>query len=275
VELATGDGIVATARWSPRTHPWLAEHAVSGTILVPGTALVEAVIRTGDELGCGRIADLTMHAPLIMGRREQIQVQIVVGAADDSGGRPVTVHARPAGGDGGKWTRHATGTLVPPAEVTSDLVAWPPVGAQPVAVDRFYAEMSRRGYDLGPTFQCMRAAWLRNTEVFAEVALPDQARADADRFGLHPALLDAALQAAVLRPDADKSQMVAPSCWQGVCLHATGATALRVRLTAVGQETVTVLLADVMGAPVASIASVALRPVTAVRCTGIPGGDTT
>ena len=262
VKLATGDGMVATALWSLRTHPWLAGHAVPGAAAVPGTALVEVVIRAGTELGCGQIADLTMHAPLVVPRHEQIQVQIVVGAADASGWRPVTLHARPAGDDGGMWTQHATGTLVPPAVVPSDLAAWPPPGAQPVAVDRFYAEMTRRGYDFGPTSQCMRAAWLRNTEIFAEVALPDQACADANRFGLHPALFDAALQAASLRPDADHSRMVAPFSWQGVCLHAAGVTALRVRLTAIGPETVTVLLADATGAPVASIESVALRPVT-------------
>jgi acyl transferase domain-containing protein len=168
------------------------------------------------------------------------------------------------------WTQHATGTLVPPVDVTSDLTTWPPPGAQPVALDRFYAEMTGRGYDCAPIFQCMHAAWLRNEEVFAEVALPDQARADAGRFGLHPALLDAALQAASLRPDADNSQLMAPFSWQGVCLHAAGATALRVRLTAVGREAVTVLLADATGAPVASIESVVLRPVTAA--TPGPGG---
>jgi candicidin polyketide synthase FscB len=262
VKLATGGGMVATARWSLRTHPWLAGHAGPGAVVVPGTALVEAVIRAGAELGCGQIADLTVHAPLVVPRHEQIQVQIAVGAADASGWRPVTLHARPAGDDGGRWTQYATGTLVPPAVVPSDLAAWPPPGAQPVAVDRFYAEMTSRGYDFGPSYQCMRAAWRRNTEIFAEVALPDQAGADADRFGLHPALFDAALQAASLRPDADHSRMLAPFSWQGVCLHATGVTALRVRLTAIGPETVALLLADATGAPVASIESVALRPVT-------------
>jgi candicidin polyketide synthase FscB len=272
--LAAGDGMVATARWSLRTHPWLAGRAVPpaaavpGTAAVPpaaavpGTALVEVVIRAGAELGCGQIADLTTHPPLVVPRHEQIQVQIVVGAADASGGRPVTLHARPARDDAGMWTQYATGTLVPPAVVPSDLTTWPPPGAQPVAVDRFYAELDKRGYDSGPAHRCLRAAWLRNTEIFAEVALPDQAWADADRFGLHPALFDAALQAASLRPGADHSRMVAPFCWQGVCLHAAGVTALRVRLTAIGPETVTVLLADATGAPVGSIESVALRPVT-------------
>jgi acyl transferase domain-containing protein len=251
VKLATGDQMVVTGRWSQRTHPWLAGH------VVPGTALAEVVIRAGAELGCGQIADLTMHAPLVVPRHEPIQVQIVVGAADASGGRPVTLHARPAGDDGGLWTQYATGTLVPPAMVPADLTTWPPPGAQPVTVDHLYAELTRRGYGFGP-------AWLRDTEVFAEVALPDQARADADRFGLHPALFGAALQAAALRPGADHSRELVPFSWQGACLHAAGVTELRVQLTPIGPDTVTVLLADATGAPVASIESVTLRPVTDV-----------
>jgi acyl transferase domain-containing protein len=182
----------------------------------------------------------------------------------------VTLHARPAG-DGGLWTLHATGTLLPPAPATAGLAAWPPPGAEPVAVDRFYAEMTGLGYDFGPTFRCVRAAWLGTGEVFAEVGLPDQDRADAGQFGLHPALLAAALQAASLLPYADRSQPVAPLCWQGVCLHTPGVTALRARLTAVGPDTVSLLLADAAGRPVASVESVTLQAVTVARCAGIPG----
>nr|WP_234352367.1 acyltransferase domain-containing protein [Streptomyces sp. NRRL F-6492] len=41
VELADGEGAVLTGRLSLRTHPWLADHAVFGTVLLPGTAFVE------------------------------------------------------------------------------------------------------------------------------------------------------------------------------------------------------------------------------------------
>jgi candicidin polyketide synthase FscB len=266
VELAAGDGLVATARWSLRTHPWLADHVLSGTVWVPGAVLVEAVIRAGDELGCGRVADLTMHAPLVMPRHGEVQVQIVVGGPDESGDRPVTVHARPAGPAAGEnsgiWTQHATGTLVPPTAVTADLAAWPPPGAEPVAVDGFYAALRERGYDFGPTFQCVRAAWLRDEEAFAEVALPDQERPEAARFGLHPALLDAALQASSLVTERDAARMLAPFSWQGVSLHAAGAAVLRVRLAAAGPDAVAVQMTDQNGALVASIESVTLRPVT-------------
>ncbi|WP_455567833.1 type I polyketide synthase, partial [Streptomyces asoensis] len=46
-------GVVCTSRLSLRAHPWLADHAVSGVVLVPGTGLVELVVRAGDEVGCG------------------------------------------------------------------------------------------------------------------------------------------------------------------------------------------------------------------------------
>jgi candicidin polyketide synthase FscB len=267
VALAGGDGLVATARWSLRTHPWLADHALSGVVLVPGAVLVEVVIRAGDELGYGRIADLTLHTPLLLPRHGGVQVQIVVGESQEPGRRPVEVYARPvapAGEGGGSWAQHATGTLTPPAAEPADryLAAWPPPDAEPVAVDGFYTALRELGYDFGPAFQGVVAAWRRGTAVFAEVTLPDQVRAEADRFGLHPALLDAALQTASLRPDQDSSRMTAAFSWQGVSLYAAGANALRVRVTGTGPDRVSIDLADQSGAPVASIDSMALRPVT-------------
>ena len=44
-------------------------------------------------------------------------------------------------------------------------------------------------------FQGVRAVWRRGEEFFAEVALPEETAASG--FGLHPALLDAALQPAL------------------------------------------------------------------------------
>ncbi|MEU3877285.1 type I polyketide synthase [Streptomyces sp. NPDC029704] len=268
VELAGGDGLMATAVWSVRTQPWLADHAVSGAVVVPGTALVEAAIRAGDELGCGRLAELTLHAPLVLPERAEARVQIAVGAADATGHRPLTVHARtldPAtGAADGPWTEHATGTLAPPAAAPADdLLTWPPKGADALPVDGLYADLAERGYGYGPAFQGVRAAWRRGADVFADVALPGPALADAARFGLHPALLDAALHAAGLGvlPAGDRPGM--PFSFSGVSLHAAGATRLRARLTPAGPDAVTVVLADGTGRPVASIDRLTVRPVPA------------
>ena len=114
VELAAGGGLVLTGRLSLTAQPWLADHVVAGTVLVPGTALVELAIRAGDQAGCGRLAELALEAPLVLDGRAAMQLQVTVGGADDRGQRAVEIHARPedAAGEGG-WTRHASGLAGP------------------------------------------------------------------------------------------------------------------------------------------------------------------
>ncbi|KOG56738.1 hypothetical protein ADK38_43230, partial [Streptomyces varsoviensis] len=110
------------------------------------------------------------------------------------------------------WVRHASGVLAPEPEAAAVFDgfgadgAWPPPGAEPVGVAGTYERFAEGGFVYGPAFQGLRAAWRRGDEMFAEVALADGPRQDADRFGLHPALLDAALHATGLpgAPGADE-----------------------------------------------------------------------
>ncbi|KJS51210.1 hypothetical protein VM98_38400, partial [Streptomyces rubellomurinus subsp. indigoferus] len=98
--------------------------------------------------------------------------------------------------------------------------------------------------------------WRRGEEVFAEVALPDGHDQQADRFGLHPALFDAALQSmgfgelAEPGAGAGTGSALLRSAWQGLTLLAAGAPALRVRIAAAGPPAVTVQPADAAGQPV-------------------------
>ncbi|MEV0758465.1 beta-ketoacyl synthase N-terminal-like domain-containing protein, partial [Streptosporangium sp. NPDC050280] len=262
----TGE-VLLTGRLSTRTHPWLADHAVAGTVLLPGTAFVELAMRAGDRVGCGTVDELTLEAPLPL-REGGVQVQVSVGASDETGRRPVTVHSRPEGTDDeadAPWTRHATGFLV--ADIPSepfDLAEWPPAGATALEVDGLYERLAGQGYEYGPLFQGLRAAWRRGEEIFAEVALPQDARGEAGRFALHPALLDAALHAEALL-DGGSGEVSLPFAWSGVSLHAEGAAELRVRLSPAGTDTVSLRLADVSGSPVASVESLLSRPLPADR----------
>ncbi|WP_277351247.1 type I polyketide synthase [Micromonospora sp. HNM0581] len=265
VGLAGVEGTVLTGRLSLRTHPWLADHALAGTVLLPGTAFVELAVCAGDQVDCGLVEELTLEAPLTVPPRGGVDLQVVVGALDGAGRRSVTVHSRPAdGGDG--WTRHATGVLAPAAATVPAVAAgdtWPPADAEPVDLDGRYVRLADAGYHYGPLFQGLRAAWQRGDEVYAEVALPEDAWSSAARFGLHPALFDAVLHALNLaeadHPDDGRLQV--PFAWRGVALHATGATALRVRLTRTGPEEVALNLADADGVPVASVAALVVRPL--------------
>ncbi|MDX2967499.1 polyketide synthase dehydratase domain-containing protein, partial [Streptomyces acidiscabies] len=115
------------------------------------------------------------------------------------------------------------------------------------------------GYGYGPAFQGLRAAWRRGEEVFAEVRLPGEVTDRAGEFGIHPALFDAALHAAVFLPGDVEGGL--PFAWSGVSLHASGAQSLRVRLSVAGDGGLCLNAVDDTGAPVVSVDSLTLRPV--------------
>ncbi|WP_425484978.1 SDR family NAD(P)-dependent oxidoreductase, partial [Amycolatopsis anabasis] len=272
VSLADAEGVVLLGRISLRSHPWLADHAILGSVLLPGTAFVELAVRAGDQVGCDLVEELTLEAPLVLGADSAVQVQLSVGVPDGTGRRTVTVYSREEDGFEGEWTRHATGVL---ATATSgegtDLSVWPPEGARRLELDGFYDRLTESGFGYGPVFQGLRAAWRRGDEIFAEVALPEGARADAARFGLHPGLLDAALHAMGLEPSGGAGGGRLPFAWTGVRLFASGASSLRVRLSAASGDAVAIAVADGSGAPVASVDALVLRPVTAQQLDGAKG----
>ncbi|KJK55707.1 type I polyketide synthase, partial [Saccharothrix sp. ST-888] len=276
VALADAEGQLFTGRLGLDTHPWLADHAVMGVVLLPGTAFVELAIRAGDQVGCGLVEELALEAPLVLPERGGVQLQVAVGAPDESGRCHLTLHSRSEDAPLDlPWTRHATGVLAPaPSGPGLDLTEWPPQGAEPVQVDGLYEGFASLGFAYGPAFQGLRAAWRRDGELFAEVALPEEAGAQAAAFGLHPALLDSALHTLGLGGLlADTAGARLPFAWSGVTLHATGAAELRVRIRAVGEDVLAVDLADPAGRPVATVHSLALRPLSPEQL-GASGGGT-
>ncbi|WP_449224370.1 SDR family NAD(P)-dependent oxidoreductase, partial [Amycolatopsis silviterrae] len=268
VVLAEADGVVLTSRLSLASHPWLADHAVRGRVLLPGTAFVELAIRAGDEVGCDRLEDLTLAAPLVLPDQGGVQLQLRVGAAEESGRRTFAVHSRPSDAPGEPWERHATGVLSgeTPAGERFGTGAWPPEGAVPVDLGGAYEWFAEGGFEYGPAFRGVRAVWQLGDDIFAEVELPGDT-GDAEAFGLHPALLDAALQAIALAERGDDGRSGMPFSWEGVSLHAAGAAAARVRVRPTGDGAVSLAVADVAGAPIASVDSLVFRSIPAERPT--------
>ncbi|MGV9316770.1 type I polyketide synthase, partial [Streptomyces sp. NPDC003691] len=303
VTTPASDGVILTGRLSTADQPWLADHTVLGTAVFPGTAFVELAVRAGDEVGCPVLAELTVEAPLFLGSAagavagedtgpgaHGVQVHVVVEGPDGDGTRSLHVYSRSEDAPGDQpWTRHATGLLTPgngvapgtasgtvpgsaPALETAGgpRASWPPAGATPVDLDGFYPALAGTGLDYGPVFQGLRAAWRAGDDVYAEVVLPGPARDAADTtppFGLHPALLDAALHACALT-GAVGDRALLPFAFTGVTLHASGASHLRVRLTAPDGGKVSLEAADPAGAPVVSLESVVLRPPADERAAG-------
>ncbi|MFJ4526708.1 SDR family NAD(P)-dependent oxidoreductase, partial [Streptomyces sp. NPDC088810] len=278
VQLPQSDGLVFTSRLSLRTHSWLADHAVGGVVLVPGAGLVELAVRAGDEVGCGVVEGLVIEAPLVVPEQGGVRVQVTVEAPDAEGRRTVAVHSarEDAVGELGTdaWTRHATGTLTGtvPAAGAFDFAAWPPPGARAEDLTGVEERLLRHGYEYGPVFQGLRAVWRRGDELFAEVALPDGQRDAAARFGIHPALLEAALHPALLDASAaDDAQPWQPLEWSRLALHAEGATVLRVRLARSAAGALAVEAADEAGGTVVTAEAVTLRPLSAEQLSTAAG----
>ncbi|MGP3972260.1 SDR family NAD(P)-dependent oxidoreductase, partial [Streptomyces sp. 6N223] len=270
IDLADRDGdVVLSGRLSLRTHPWLADHAVADTALLPGTAFLELALHTAHQAGCTHLDELALEAPLVLPDKGAVHLQVTVAEPDEDGRRTVAVYSRPDGDPTGEpWTRHATATLLPqsPPPPIPATVWPPPADATPLPLDALYARLDTTTLTYGPAFRGLRAAWRGGDEIYAEVALPEQVTADAERFALHPALLDAALHAIGLAlPDTQQGGIPhLPFTWQGVRLHAATdrpTTTLRARITPTGSDTVALEATDADGTPVISVERLMLRPL--------------
>ncbi|MET0237506.1 MAG: type I polyketide synthase [Kibdelosporangium sp.] len=253
VPLASG-GLVLTGSLSVEKQPWLADHDVLGTILLPGTAFVDLAIRAGDEAGCARIEELTLQAPLVV--TGCVEIQVVAGEPGTAGTRSVHIYSQA----GGSWVLHAEGVLS--AASTPGAVSgthWPPAGATSVDVVGAYDALLDMGLAYGPMFQGLQAAWRTDDTIFAEVTLPE----DPGGFGIHPALLDAAMHAAML--DGEGTSL--PFAWRGVSLYAKGAATLRVTITQPAPDSLSLTAVDGQGNPVLSVESLVSRPVSVRRPT--------
>ncbi|WP_148081794.1 type I polyketide synthase, partial [Streptomyces botrytidirepellens] len=279
VTVAGSETLLLTSRLSVRSHPWLADHAVAESIVVPGTALVELALQAGDQLGYGRLDELTLRAPLVLPKDGAVQVQLSVEPPESSDGNPdgnadeqrrtLKLYARPQDSATGQpWTLHATGTLAAERPAADwDLTAWPPPGAEPVPTDGLYERLASAGLAYGPAFQGLRDVWRHGEDLFVEAALPEPLAGDASAYGLHPALLDTVLHALGLRGQAADGASL-PFLWTGVSLSAVGAAAVRVHLTVRGTGEVGLRVADTAGDPVAEIESLVLRPMSPADLAG-------
>ncbi|MDX3229721.1 SDR family NAD(P)-dependent oxidoreductase [Streptomyces sp. ME19-01-6] len=247
---------------------WLGEHLVAGVALLPGTVLVEWVLRAADEAGCAGVEEMALQVPVALPASGGLVVQVVVDAADAEGRRAVRIHSRPEE-DAGRpdaWICHVSATLLvgEPAPPRGLDGAWPPPGARPVPVDGFYERAQAAGYGYGASYRGLRGVWRDGEDTLAEVVLPEEAAGQVGGFGVHPALLDAAMQPVLLAGHLDDAagaagSVLLPFIWSGVSLWAGGATRVRVRLSRLPGDVLRVLVADATGAPVLSAEAVALR----------------
>jgi len=290
--LADDGGWLFTGRLSLESHSWLADHAVMGTVLLPGAAFLELALHAGGELGCPAVAELTLEVPLVLSGEDAVQLQIAVDEPDETGGRSFSIYSRAEGNASDEpfaaadWSRHAGGVLVAGGSASNGRTAaigeramllggdsWPPQDAQAVDLDGLYDALAEWGFEYGPAFQGLRAVWRRGSELFAEVSLSASRRDEAAAFGMHPALLDSAFHAGLSAlvgrtvEEGDDARAKAgeaarlPFSFGGVEVYAAGASSLRVSLSPAGDDAVSLLAVDETGELVAVIESLISREV--------------
>ncbi|UYQ66234.1 type I polyketide synthase [Streptomyces peucetius] len=274
VQIGDRDEWVFAGRISQDTQPWTLDHMVLGTVIVPGIALVEMALTAGRMAGCAVADELVLEAPLVLDDAAARQVQVTVGRAGEDGRREVAIYSRPEGvteEELREATCHGRGWLAPEAEPTAEWrEVWPPEGAEEASVDALYAGMTDLGYDYGPMFQCVRAAWRRGNEVFAEIALPDGT--DNGGFGVHPGLLDAAMHGGLLGKKSGDG-VVLPFSWSGVRLGNGGPTRAHVRVSPAGDSALRIDVVGEQGEPVLHMDKLFFRPVDASQLERARGGD--
>ncbi|WP_067498997.1 type I polyketide synthase [Actinoplanes sp. TFC3] len=262
-DLPGSGGVVLTGRLDPGTDPWLAHHVVMDTVLLPGTGFVELALEAARAVGAGSVDELVLRAPMVFPAGRPREVQVWAGPAQDSG-RELQLRTREPGGE---WTLHAGGLLAAHRAGTADLPAgwtepvWPPAGASKVPGGSFYPGLAARGYEYGPAFHGVQALWVRGNELFADVVLPE---GQPTGFGIHPALLDAALHALPITGalyDGDDDVRL-PFSFNGVSLLAADARQVRMRILVDEQAgTARAYATDVAGNPVLAMESLVIRSV--------------
>ncbi|WP_261864158.1 type I polyketide synthase, partial [Mycobacterium marinum] len=267
-ELADQDQIVLSGRLSTSVHRWLAGHQLGDTAVLPVTALIDMALYAGEHTGCPTIDELVLQTPLTLTPDAATDLQISVTAPDEQNRRTFSVHARTSEHphQHSTWVLHASGTLS--NHRSRMLSPTTPFTARPTlnAVDQegFYEELAQHGVCYNGAFRALHSLENDPTDTnttCAEVALP--ADTDVDGYGIHPALLDAALQPlAAALTDTDASPAPTPRmpfAITGVNLHATGARRLLVQLTATGADTFSLHATDPAGATVITINALTLR----------------
>ncbi len=173
--------------------PFLDDHRLHGVAVLPATAYIEMALAAGAQAlhtDHPVIEDLIIGAPLTV---------------SDGASRPCQLVMRPDGafevfslsGDE-SWVRHASGRVRrSPATAQPDLDLAAVLGRCDAvqSADAHYARLRAHGLDFGPSLRGLVHLWQGAGEALGEVDLTESAAREASAYQLHPALLDACVQA--------------------------------------------------------------------------------
>ncbi|MCT7658840.1 type I polyketide synthase [Mycobacterium deserti] len=195
-DLASGD-TVYTSRLSVKSQPWLSDHVIYGTVVVPGaTYAAMALAAVGAP---ARVQEVFFYEPIILPDKGSREVQLTLHPMEDGGGWTFKVHSRPYGVRDAEWSLNADGTVVSGADDGGDQT--PPQNAEAidVAIERLDRTRPQQLFDTftdmelawGPTWSTsLKSLWVGEGEAIGDVAVGDELAEQLGSEPIHPVLLD-------------------------------------------------------------------------------------
>ncbi|OBF93747.1 polyketide synthase [Mycobacterium sp. 852002-51152_SCH6134967] len=174
--------------------PFLDDHRVQGSVVVPGAVYIELSLAAAKETYGVDLAveDLVLHRAVILDDTCDPLLRTTLN--QDTGALEFAAHTATPDGEL-KWTITATAELT---RLPKSACAPPPmaetVPANALSGDEFYALTEAIGFDYGAAFRAVTALTAGDGWVVAEMEIPAPIAAELDDYRFHPALIDGAFQ---------------------------------------------------------------------------------
>lgn len=208
LDLAGSGDVRFTSTVGVPALPWLGDHRVFGSVVMPGVAYQElACAAAGEVFGPApaRVRDFHIHRAMVFPDDSTLRRMQIVLAPDGDGTYSFEVHSSPvptgsgAGLPPADWTLHASGQLTP-ADPEGTVPSSPPgtldalrksFADHPLPPEEIYQREREREIDLGPLFHVTDGLWHNGCEALSHIALGPVTRAESARHRVHPVLLEA------------------------------------------------------------------------------------
>ena len=192
-DLASGDSIY-TSRLSVKTQPWLLDHVIYGTVVVPGaTYAAMALAAVGTP---ARLQDVFFYEPIILDDKASREVQLTLHPTDDSSGGTFRVHSRPYGDRDADWSLNAEGIATTGVDDEPALDPADSIDAVCERLSRTRPQQLFEGFaDMelawGPTWSTsLKSLWVGAGEAVGDIAVGDELAEQLGSEPAHPVLLD-------------------------------------------------------------------------------------
>jgi phthiocerol/phenolphthiocerol synthesis type-I polyketide synthase C len=184
--------------------PYLADHRVHGSVVLPATAYMdmalaaagEALEHTGSAIQVEMAFQQALFLPENGGRTMQLILYPMT--AGETSFQVFSLPGDEGNGKGG-WTLHASGKirLVSATRSAQERPSIRELQAscqEEVPAAELYQRLRESGLQYGPAFQGMKRLWRGSGEALGQVELPHNLKSEANGYHVHPTLLDACIQ---------------------------------------------------------------------------------